>query len=207
MHVALEIANEAGIATVRWIFDRHPHVLSGHTIKQIFVNINVRILIVGKVIVNQCFAIDEFGASHPAREAFCDGSMMDPVFHVTTLPSMVSTFARLEPAGRVELICIPCRLQRHIKSIKLCFLGFERLFLLLFLSPTVSAEHPIVARTLHVRGVNFGRDCPSFFFGRNRAFGDCASFSGLNVLRPVVGAVDSPVVGPQFNADKENGGQ
>ena len=66
VHVAVEIANEARIGTVRRILDGDAHVLPRLAVEQIVIDIDVRILIVREVVVDQRLAIDPFRAGDPA---------------------------------------------------------------------------------------------------------------------------------------------
>ena len=109
------------------VFNGHAHVLARFTIKQVVININMRVLVVREVVINQCLAIDVLGTGHPAREPFSDWTMVNPVLHVTTLPRVVTTFAGLQPTGSIELVCKFSCLKRHVKSFKrrvLCDKGF-----------------------------------------------------------------------------------
>ena len=58
MHPTLQVANKTGIGTMRGIFDSDAHVFSGFAIKKIFINVHVRVLVIGKVVVNQGLSID-----------------------------------------------------------------------------------------------------------------------------------------------------
>ena len=126
MHVAIEISNEAGVAAVRRILDSDAHVLPRFAVKQIVINVDVWILIVREVVVDQRFAIDPFRAGDPLRKTFCDRAVMDPVFHVATLPGVVSAFAGLQAPRRVELIRKSRGLQRDVESFQRCRFRFER---------------------------------------------------------------------------------
>ena len=112
----------------------------------------MRVLVVGKVVVDVGFAVDPLGAGDPSGEALGDGSMMNPGLHIPALPGMIAALAFLQPPRRVVLVLIRRGLQGSIEALKLGWFRSEGslwflALLALRLQAAVAAEHPVVART------------------------------------------------------------
>ena len=74
---------------------------------------------------------------------------MNPVFHVSTLPRVITSLAWLKPSGSIELVGESGGLQRDVKTLQRGGRRFELLLLfrILFAFATISSEHPVVVRT------------------------------------------------------------
>ena len=117
VHVAVEVADETGVRTVRRILHGDAHVFAGETVEKIVIHVHVRILIVREVVVNVRLAIDPLGTGNPAGKPLGDRPMVHPVFHVATLPSVVTALPRIEAAGGVVLVREARGLQRHVEPL------------------------------------------------------------------------------------------
>jgi hypothetical protein len=101
--------------------------------------------IIGKIIIEIGFPIDELGGRHPSRPLVADRSVVHPVHHVATLPGMVAPEGFLHAAGGIELIRPLRRLERYIKSLQRRFLRSE-VFVGFLVS--IQPENPIVSGAL-----------------------------------------------------------
>ena len=144
MKFSIQIADKGAVRSIGWILECQPHILTRLAVGQIVVDIEMRILVVGKVIVDIGFAIHEFSGGRPFCMSGGYGSVMHPVDHITALKGMIAAQASLQPAGCIEEMGKRRRQQGRIKALQGGRFRFESPNLRVSQRP-VPTEQPIVA--------------------------------------------------------------
>ena len=140
----LNISNNGTVRTMGRIIQGDAHVLSGFAVGEVLVDEQVRVLVIGEVIVDKGFPIDLLGRRHPAGKSRGDASVVHPVDHVLALPGMVTPLSLDESAGGIELGRDGSGFQGGIEPVQLGVLRFEGLLSFLFRYAAVTPEHPVV---------------------------------------------------------------